>query len=81
MVLEHQDKEDRLLVVLIIQKKRFLCVLMKTIQLTGAATYDSHMEMHTSTLNTDISLARGLQKHLPDPTVTHGVMHHGKDRK
>ena len=38
--------------------KRFISMLFTTVQLSGAATYDSHMAMHVSTVNTDISLAR-----------------------
>ena len=33
-------------------------MLMETMKLYGASAYDSHMAMHTSTVNTDISLAR-----------------------
>ena len=33
-------------------------MLMDTMKLYGASAYDSHMAMHTSTVNTDISLAR-----------------------
>ena len=49
---------------------------MPTVQLRGAADYDSH----TSTANTDISLEREFQKHISDPTQAHGLLDHGKDR-
>ena len=54
---------------------------MTTLQLPGAAAYDSYMSMHTSTENTDTSLAREFQKHLSDPTRAHSLLDHGKDRK
>ena len=40
--------------------KGFISVLMKTLQLIGASDYDSQMVVHTSTVNTYISLAKGL---------------------
>ena len=43
-------------------------MLTTTVQLPGAAAYDSHMPMHTLTSNTDISLSRGFNKHISDPT-------------
>ena len=33
--------------------------LMTTVKLPGSEAYYSHMEIHSSTANTDISLARG----------------------
>ena len=36
-------------------------MLMKTVQLPGAAAYDLQIVMHTSTANTDVILARGFQ--------------------
>ena len=44
--------------------KRFVLVLIKTLQLPGTATNDSHMGMHTSMSTTDISLPRSFQKTL-----------------
>ena len=38
--------------------KRLISMLMKTVQMTRAASYDSHMVIHTSTETIDISLAR-----------------------
>ena len=35
--------------------KSFPSMLIKTVQLPGAAAYDSHMVIHTSTTNIDIS--------------------------
>ena len=61
--------------------KIFLSMLMTTVQLTGVAAYKPHMVMHISTANTDISLAREFQKHLSDPTQSHGLLYHSKDRK
>ena len=31
---------------------------MENVQLTGAAPYESQMAVHTSTLNTDVSISR-----------------------
>ena len=56
-------------------------MLMKNVQLPGAEAYESQMEIHTSTANTEISLARKFQKHLSDPTQAHGLLYHGKGRK
>ena len=39
-------------------EKRFLSMLMTTLQLHGAAVYESQISMHTSTSNTDIILSR-----------------------
>ena len=40
-------------------EKRFLSMLITTVQLTGASTYYSQMAVYTSTVNTtDISLPR-----------------------
>ena len=61
--------------------KRFLSVLIADVQLSGVEAYESHMAMHTSTANTNISLARELQKHLSDPTWAHGLLDRGKYRK
>ena len=38
--------------------KRFLTILMKTVQLTGTSTNHSNMVIHTSMSNIDIILAR-----------------------
>ena len=56
-------------------------MLMKTVQLPSAPAYYSQIVIHTSTSNTDISLARKFQKHPSDPTCTHGLLDHSKDRK
>ena len=37
--------------------------------------------MHTSTANIDISLSRGFQKYILEPTQAHGLLYHDKDRK
>ena len=47
----------------------------------SASDYESHMAMHISTVNTDISLAREFRKHCSDPTQANGFLDHGKDRK
>ena len=39
------------------------------------------MEMYASTENTDITLAREFQKHISDPTLAHGLLDYGEDRK
>ena len=56
-------------------------MLFTTVQLPGAETYESQMVIHTSTSRTDTSLARELQKHLSNPTRSHDLLDHGKDRK
>ena len=71
---------ERLFMVLMLLKN-LLSISMTTVQLPGIAAYDSHMEMHTSTENTEISLAREFQKHLSKPTWAHGFLDHGKDIK
>ena len=38
--------------------KRYLSMLMKTVQMTNAATNNSQMVMYKSTENSDISLAK-----------------------
>ena len=50
-------------------------------KMPGAAVYKIHMEMHTSTLNKNISFSRESTKHLSDPSHKNGVMDQGKDRK
>ena len=60
--------------------RQFLSMLMKTVQLPDAADYDSHMEIYTSTANTDIGLARELQK-LSYPTQAHGLLDNGNNIK
>ena len=39
------------------------------------------MEMHTSTENSDISLAKKFQKHISDTSRAHGLIDNEKDRK
>ena len=39
------------------------------------------MEIHTSTVNTDISLSREFQRYISDPTRANGLLDHGKDPK
>ena len=56
-------------------------MLTTTVQLPGAAAYDSHMEKHTLTVNTDISLVREFQRHILDSTRKHGVIYQVKYRK
>ena len=56
-------------------------MLMTTVKLPGAATKSSHMGMHTKMSNTDIRPARVFQKHISDPTRTHGLIDHRKYRK
>ena len=61
--------------------KIIISIIMITVKLPGAGAYDSHMEMYTSTVNTDISLAKKFQKHISEPTREHDLLDHGKDRK
>ena len=44
-------------------------MLMKTVQLTGAESYDSHMEIYISTENTGISLVKEFQKKYFRPNI------------
>ena len=59
-------------------EKWFISILIITVQLPSAASCESQMAMHTSTSNTDISLAREFQKHLSDLTWEHGLLDLGK---
>ena len=52
-----------------------------TVKLSCTADYDSHMEMHSSTVKIDISISKGFQNHLSHPTRKNGAMDQGKDRK
>ena len=61
--------------------KSLFSMLGTTVQLPDSASYESHFAKHTSTANKDISLAREFQKHLSEPTRTHGLLYHGKYRK
>ena len=72
---------DRLFVVLMLPKKSFISMLISTARLIGAASYESYTVMHTSAANTDISLARELQKSISDPTQAHGFLDNVKGRK
>ena len=56
-------------------------MLMTTVHLPGVEDYDSQIEIHNSTANKDISLARELKKHISDPTRAHVLLDHNKDRK
>ena len=42
---------------------------------------NSQMVMHTSTENSDISLAKASEKLILDPSCAHGLINHGKERK
>ena len=61
--------------------KSFLTMFMTTVQLSGTATNNSHMFIHTTISNTYISLARLFQKHITDPTCAHVFIDHLKYRK
>ena len=61
--------------------QRFLTMLMKNVQLTGAVANDSQMAIHIAMNNADNILARVFQKHLSYPTRAHALIGHGKDRK
>ena len=58
--------------------KLFLSMLMTTVQLPGENTNYSHMEIHTTMSNTDISPARVFKNHLSDPTRANVLIDHGK---
>ena len=49
---------------LIATYKRFIFHLMETVKLPGSKCFDTQMEVHTVTQNTDVSLSQKLQKHL-----------------
>ena len=57
-----------------------LTMLMTTVQLTDAAINKSQIVIHTTTINTYISISR-VFKNISDPTHAHGLIDHGKDRK
>ena len=56
-------------------------MLTTTVKLPGAADYDSKMEIHTSTANKYISLAREFKKKLSDPIRSHVLLYNGNHRK
>ena len=56
-------------------------MLMISVQRPVAASYESQVEIHTSTTNTEISLAREFQKHISYPTWSHGLLDLGNDIK
>ena len=53
-------------------------MLRTPVQLPGVEVYDTHIEIHTSSVNTYISIARELQKNLLDPSRKNSVMDQGK---
>ena len=61
--------------------KRFLSMLMAAVNIPSTATGDSQKIMHTSISNTEISLAREFQKHVPEPTRAYEFIDHEKYRK
>ena len=56
-------------------------MLITTVQLRGETTNDSHMAMHISMSDTEISLARVFQKYISDPTCAHVLIDNGKYSK
>ena len=46
-------------------EKKCLLMLMTTVKLPGAASYETQMPMHNSTVNTGIIVAKEFYKHLP----------------
>ena len=44
--------------------KRYIYQLMSNVQLPGSKRFDSQMQIHTSTQNNDVSLAKEFQQHL-----------------
>ena len=53
-------------------------MLITNVQLPGSAAYDTHMYIHTSTVNKYISLEKGFQKNLSDPSRKNVVLDKGK---
>ena len=62
-------------------QKKILSTLITTVQMPSVAAYDTHREMHTSTVNKDISIAREFKKQISDPSRKHGVIYQVKERK
>ena len=53
---------------------------MATVQLHGSQIFDTQMVIHTSTHNSDVSLAQELQKHFSNASRKHGVSGYGKHK-
>ena len=58
--------------------KRYIYQLMSTIQLPGSKIFDLHMQMHTSNLKKDVSLAKEFQHNLTKEHCKVGVIYQGK---
>ena len=51
---------------------------MAIVQLRGSKRFDTQMEVHTATKNTDVSLAQGFQKHFSNESGKHGITYNVK---
>ena len=55
--------------------------MVATLRLPGSKRFDTQMEVHVVTQNTDLSLAQEFQKHLPNESRKHGIIYNGKHKK
>ena len=61
--------------------KRYIYQLMSKVQLPGSVIFDSHIEIHTSTENKDVSLANEFKDRLEGEHRQNGAIDQGKPRK
>ena len=61
--------------------KRFILNLMATFQLPVSKRFDTQLEVHIATQNTDVSLAPEFQKHLSHESHKHVIIDQGKHKK
>ena len=54
---------------------------MDTFQIPGSERFDTKMSAHTSTQNTDVSLALEFQKHLSNASQKYIILDNGKQKK
>ena len=58
--------------------KRYIYQLISNVKLPGSKLFDSHMQMHTSTQNSDASIAKELQQHMSNENSQNCVIDQGK---
>ena len=61
--------------------KSFIFHLMVTVQLPGSKRFDTQMEVHTETQNTDVSLSQEFKKHLSNKQIKPGIIDNRKHKK
>ena len=54
--------------------KRLIFNLMGTAQIPDSQRFDTKMKIHTSTHNSDVSLAQEFQKHLSNASCKHSIV-------